>query len=186
MQLRRVLPLSLVALLASAGCVSSGGPRVPDVPARGSVPPADAPELDHPQDAASAVTSPAPDPLALPAEPPLPLVELPARPGTDRTGTARTDTGRSDAGYDADGSDAGREPARRAAKAPRPGAERRAKPAAPRRAHPPEKASARPARPVRPARNPGPPAPRTDELCAAAEGSVPPSIVDLCIRQSTR
>lgn len=179
MQLRRVLPLSLVALLASAGCVSSGGPRVPDVPARGSVPPADAPELDHPQDASSAVTSPAPDPLALPAEPALPLVELPARPGT----------GRPDAGYDADGSDgsdAGREPVRRSAKAPRPAAERRAKPAAPRRAHPPEKASARPARPVRPARNSVPPAPRTDELCAAAEGSVPPSIVDLCIRQSAR
>lgn len=182
MQLRRVLPLSLVALLASAGCVSSGGPRVPDVPARGSVPPADAPELDHPQDASSAVTSPAPDPLALPAELALPLVELPARPGT----------GRPDAGYDADdadgsdGSDAGREPARRSAKAPRPAAERRAKPAAPRRAHPPEKASARPARPVRPARNSVPPAPRTDELCAAAEGSVPPSIVDLCIRQSAR
>lgn len=30
------------------------------------------------------------------------------------------------------------------------------------------------------------PAPAVDELCAAAEGSVPPSIVDLCLRQAGR
>lgn len=157
MQLRRVLPLSLVALLASAGCVSVGGPQVSDVPARGAVPPADAPDLSRPPDA-----SPAADPAGLPAEP-LPLGELPARAGADRAG--------------------GHEHARPAGKAPRPVAERRAKPAAPRRAHPPKTAAARP---DRPARNPVPPLPRTDELCAAAEGSLPPSIVDLCIRQAGR
>ncbi|MCJ0875730.1 hypothetical protein [Streptomyces sp. AP-93] len=164
MQLRRVLPLSLVALLASAGCVSVGGPRDSDVPARGFVPPADAPELSPPPDA-----SPAADPVGLPAEP-LPLGELPAR--------ADAYADRADA--DRDG---GKAPSRPAAKAPRPAAERRAKPAAPRRAHPPKAAAARP---DRPARNPVAPLPRTDELCAAAEGSLPPSIVDLCIRQAGR
>ncbi|WP_162689166.1 hypothetical protein [Streptomyces sp. ICC1] len=37
--------------------------------------------------------------------------------------------------------------------------------------------------PARPGRPPARP-PRLDELCAAAEGTVPPSVVDLCIRQS--
>lgn len=170
MQLRRVLPLSLVALLASAGCVSVGGPQVSDVPARGSVPPADAPELSRPADASSAgSSSPEAGPATgLPAEA-LPLGELPAQAGPDR---ADADRG------------GGHGPApRHAAKAPRPAAERRAKPAAPRRAHPPEAAAARP---DRPARNPVPPLPRTEELCTAAEGTLPPSIVDLCIRQSGR
>ncbi|MFD6888583.1 hypothetical protein [Streptomyces sp. NPDC059957] len=162
MQLRRVLPLSLVALLASAGCVSVGGPQVSDVPARGSVPPADAPDLSGPPDA-----SPAAGPAGLPAEP-LPLGELPARPDADR---ADADRGR------------GHEHPRPAAKAPLPVAERRAKPAVPRRAHPPKTAAARPDRPARKAVQR---LPRTDELCAAAEGSLPPSIVDLCIRQAGR
>ncbi|MFF1413192.1 hypothetical protein ACFVX6_26055 [Streptomyces sp. NPDC058289] len=161
MQLRRVLPLSLVALLASAGCVSVGGPRVSDVPARGPVPPADAPDLGGPAGAAPAAGA-----VGLPAEP-LPLGELPTEAGSDHDRTDRT---------------AGHGPARRAGEAPRPAAERRTKPAAPRRAHPPKKA----ARPDRPVRNPVPPLPRTDELCAAAEGSLPPSIVDLCIRQASR
>ncbi|MFJ7265257.1 hypothetical protein ACIQV3_01070 [Streptomyces sp. NPDC099050] len=160
MQLRRALPLSLVALLASAGCVSVGGPRDAAVPARDSVPPADAPDLGRPADA-----SPTAGPVGLPAEPP-PLGELPAR-------AAAAD--RADA--DPDG---GREPSRRPVKAPRPAAERRAKPPAPRRAHPPKTTAARPGR------DPVPPLPRTDELCAAAEGSLPPSIVDLCIRQAGR
>ncbi|MGW1773385.1 hypothetical protein [Streptomyces sp. NPDC002104] len=162
MQLRRALPLSLVALLASAGCVSVGGPRDAGLPERDSVTTADAPELSRPDDA-----SPTAGPVALPAEP-LPLGELPARAGANGA-----DTGR----------DGGPEPSRRAAKAPRPAAERRAKPAAPRRAHPPKTTAARP---DRPARNPVPPLPRPDELCAAAEGSLPPSIVDLCIRQAGR
>ncbi|WP_327308381.1 hypothetical protein OG730_37065 [Streptomyces sp. NBC_01298] len=162
MRLRRALPLSLVALLASAGCVSVGGPRDTGVPARDSVTPADAPELSRPVDA-----SPTAGPAGLPAEPP-PLGELPARAAADRT--------------DAD-PDGGRDPSRRPAKAPRPAAERRTKPTAPRHAHPPKTTAARP---DRPARAPVPPFPRTDELCAAAEGSLPPSIVDLCIRQADR
>ncbi|MFB7147775.1 hypothetical protein ACFCYA_00005, partial [Streptomyces virginiae] len=36
-----------------------------------------------------------------------------------------------------------------------------------------------------PRRRPAPP-PRVDELCAAADGVVPPSIVDLCLRQYDR
>ncbi|MFD8986372.1 hypothetical protein ACFV0Q_41715, partial [Streptomyces sp. NPDC059564] len=61
MQLRRAaLPLSLLALLASAGCVSvgpeSGGPG----PARGSVPPLDAPDTP---DGQRTVAPPAPLPL---------------------------------------------------------------------------------------------------------------------------
>lgn len=169
MQLRRVLPLSLVALLASVGCVSVGGPRDAEVPARGSVPPADAPEFGGPADA-----SPAADPVGLPAEA-LPLGELPAR--------AEADLDLADAVRDGADRDGGPEHARPASKAPRPAAERRTKPAAPRRAHPPKTAAARP---DRPARHPVPPLPRTDELCAAAEGSLPPSIVDLCIRQAGR
>ncbi|MFD5144819.1 hypothetical protein [Streptomyces sp. NPDC058401] len=170
MQLRRVLPLSLVALLASAGCVSVGGPRVSDVPAPGPVPPAGAP------DASGADASPAAGALGRPAEP-LPLGALPAGGGPGRDGTEGADVSGSAGRGD------GHEAARRAAKAPRPAAERRAKPSAPRRAHPPKSAAARPERPVR---NPVPPLPRTDELCAAAEGSLPPSIVDLCIRQAGR
>ncbi|MGW7438672.1 hypothetical protein [Streptomyces sp. NPDC054849] len=38
---------------------------------------------------------------------------------------------------------------------------------------------------ARPRRRPAPP-PRPDELCAAAEGVVPPSVVDLCLRQYGR
>ncbi|WP_328297004.1 hypothetical protein OG389_03720 [Streptomyces sp. NBC_00435] len=161
MQLRRILPLSLVALLASAGCVSVG-PQVSDVPARGPVPPADAPDVPDAPDGylpagVPGAAEPA-DPAEAPAEPspPLPLGKLPATPG------------------------GGPEPGRRAARAPRPAADRHTKPAAPHRAHPPQKS------PARPGHRPGPAQPRVDELCAAAEGAVPPSIVDLCIRQSGR
>ncbi|MFD5678386.1 hypothetical protein ACFWID_40505, partial [Streptomyces sp. NPDC127040] len=65
------------------------------------------------------------------------------------------------------------------AKAARPLSGRPAKPAPPRRAHPPGPASPHPGR--RPA---APPA--MDELCAAADGTVPPSIVDLCLREYGR
>ncbi|WP_406180539.1 hypothetical protein [Streptomyces sp. NBC_01006] len=139
MQLRRALPLSLVALLASTGCVSVGPDAAP-APPRGTSAPADA--QDTPE------APPAPDrPPSPPESLPLPLGQLP-------------------------------EPPVRAAPE-RPPAVRSAKPpAAPRRAHPPKPA------PPRTPRQPAPPRlPRPDELCAAAEGAVPPSIVDLCIRQ---
>ncbi|MFZ3468450.1 hypothetical protein ACODT3_34970 [Streptomyces sp. 4.24] len=168
MQLRRVLPLSLAALLASAGCVSVG-PRVADVPARGSVPPVDAPDAPAPPGGTRPADAAAPYGHGLPREP-LPLGTLPAAPGAE--------DGQPGERADGDGGDGGAlDRGRRAAKAPRPAAERRAKPAAPRRAHPPQ---AQPARPGRPPARP----PRLDELCAAAEGTVPPSVVDLCIRQS--
>ncbi|MEW2415441.1 hypothetical protein AB0953_17225 [Streptomyces sp. NPDC046866] len=58
------------------------------------------------------------------------------------------------------------------------------KPAAsPRRAHAPKPS------PPRTKHRQGPvpaPAPRMDELCGAAEGTVPPSIVDLCVREYGR
>ncbi|MFB6810117.1 hypothetical protein [Streptomyces sp. NPDC056387] len=98
MRFRRALPLSLVALLASVGCVSTGPETAPGPdadPARGS--------------------------------------SAPAVPGTKP-------------------------------------------PVAPRRAR-----QAKPAPPRTP-RQPAPPSAPHDP-CAAAEGSVPPSIVDLCIRQ---
>ncbi|GLX16874.1 MULTISPECIES: hypothetical protein [Streptomyces] len=149
MQLRRAaLPLSLLALLASAGCVSVGAESGGPDPARGSVPPADAPDASGAPDVTGARHAPDPPP-----EPPLPLGELPEP-------------------------EAAPEPAPRVpppARRIRPPAQRPAKPAAPRRARPPEP----PARRV-------PPPPRGEELCEAAEGTVPPSIVDLCVRQYGR
>ncbi|MCX5015694.1 hypothetical protein OG765_32765 [Streptomyces sp. NBC_00555] len=146
MQLRRAVPLSLLALLASAGCVSVGAQDSAPVPSGGSVSPADAPD--------------APPPVPAPLPQSLPLGELPA------------------AAADAPGPDPseGRPPARAA----RPPASRPAKPAAP----PRRSRSAKPTLP-HPLRRPAPP-PGLDELCAAVEGAVPPSIVDLCLRQYGR
>ncbi len=116
MQLRRAVPLSLAALLASAGCVSVGPQDADPAPVRNSVPPAGAPGVPSP----------------------LPLAALPL------------------------------------------GERARTKAAAPhRRTRLPGKTTARPRR------RPAPPA-RPDELCAAAEGVVPPSVVDLCLRQYGR
>ncbi|MFF4420746.1 hypothetical protein ACFY04_08150 [Streptomyces sp. NPDC001549] len=148
MQLRRAVPLSLVVLLASTGCVSVG-PRDPaPAPVRGSVPPAEAPEV--------------------PTPPALPLGALPeaAAPAPD-------------AAQDPDAV-ADPRPVPKAAPEPQPSRERAAKAAPPpRRKRVPGPATARPRR------RPAPP-PRLDQLCAAAEGAVPPSIVDLCLRQYGR
>ncbi|MFJ3723554.1 hypothetical protein ACIPYQ_13410 [Streptomyces sp. NPDC090045] len=144
MQLRRAVPLSLVALLASAGCVSVAPQDAAPVPVRGSVPRADAPEL--------------PTPLALP------LGKLPT--------TAEQDP---DAG-----AEPGPEPEQDPGPEPAPSRDRaRTKATPPRRARVPGPVTAHPRR--RPAPPPG-----TDELCAAADGVVPPSIVDLCLRQYGR
>ncbi|MDX3538558.1 hypothetical protein PV721_30265 [Streptomyces sp. MB09-01] len=138
MQLRRAVPLSLVALLASAGCVSVAPQDAAPVPARGSVPPADAPEL--------------PTPLALP------LGKLPRTADHDPDADPEQDPGPE----------------------PAPSPDRaRAEAAPPRRARVPGPVTAHPRR------RPAPP-PRMDELCAAADGVVPPSIVDLCLRQYGR
>ncbi|TDU79827.1 hypothetical protein [Streptomyces sp. KS 21] len=150
MQLRRALPLSLVALLASSGCVSVGADADP-APATGTSAPLEArdPAGASPPTAVPDLTPP------LPESRPLPLGQLP-------------------------GADQEPDPERPPARAARPPAARSAKPpAAPRRAHPPQPA---------PPRSPrqGAALPRPDELCAAAEGAVPPSIVDLCIRQYGR
>ncbi|MFF4392905.1 MULTISPECIES: hypothetical protein [unclassified Streptomyces] len=149
MQLRRAVPLSLVVLLASTGCVSVG-PRDP-APAsvRGSVPTAEAPEV--------------PTPLALP------LGALP------EAGAPAPDAAR-DPGADAN---PGQAPKSDPEPAPEPSRERAAKAAPPRRKRAPGPATAHPRR------RPAPP-PRLDQLCAAAEGAVPPSIVDLCLRQYGR
>ncbi|MFE5722288.1 flagellar biosynthesis protein FlhF [Streptomyces erythrochromogenes] len=148
MQLRRALPLSLVALLASAGCVSVApqDPAAVPSPVRGAVPSADAPERAAP--------------------PALPLGELPATVPPE----ASPDTARGPAA----------DPARDRAAVPAPPRERpRAKQAAPpRRTRVPGAATAHPRR------RPAPP--RLDELCEAADGVVPPSIVDLCVRQYDR
>lgn len=149
MQLRRAaLPLSLLALLASAGCVSVGPESGRPDPARGSVPPVDAPDTPEAPDATGARHAHDPPP-----EPPLPLGGLPepeAAPQAPRRVAP---------------------PVRRA----RPPAQRPARPAAPRH--------------VRPAAPPVPRLPRPpggEELCEAAEGAVPPSVMDLCVRQYGR
>ncbi|MEU9036101.1 hypothetical protein AB0D45_14535 [Streptomyces sp. NPDC048352] len=146
MQLRRAaLPFSLLALLASAGCVSVGPESGAAGPARGSVPPVDA--TDAP-DATGAHHAHHPPPR------PLPLGDVPER----------------EAGPEPD-PPAPAPPVRRA----RPPAERPSKPAAPRHARPPKPPPARVPRPL-----------RGEELCEAAEGAVPPSVVDLCVRQYGR
>ncbi|MFF7076724.1 hypothetical protein [Streptomyces lavendulae] len=158
MQLRRAaLPLSLLALLASAGCVSvtpeSGGPG----PARGSVPPVDAPDTaDGPDVAPAHRAAEAPPGASLP----LPLGELPE---TDPTPSA-----------------AGPEPAPAPPPTVHRPAERPAKPAVPRRVRPLGPAPPHVPRPAVPR------TPRGEELCAAAEGALPPSVVDLCVRQYGR
>ncbi|MFJ6718246.1 MULTISPECIES: hypothetical protein [unclassified Streptomyces] len=145
MQIRRAaLPLTLLALLAGAGCASVGPGQPAADPARGTRPPVGGPD-----------TLPAAPP---PLPPPLPLGDLPdAAPAPV-----------SDAGPGAD-----REPrGTPGARPPRRGGERATKPAAPRRVRPPAAPRGAPAR-----RLPG------EEPCAAAEGVVPPSVVDLCVRQ---
>ncbi|MFE5607709.1 hypothetical protein [Streptomyces sp. NPDC056540] len=152
MQLRRAVPLSLVVLLASTGCVSVGPGDPAPAPVRGSVPPAEAPEV--------------PTPLALPLGA-LPEAAAPAPapapdPGADP------------------GADAGPGQVPKSAPEPEPARERVAK-AAP----PPRRKRAPGPAPAHPRRRPAQP-PRLDQLCAAAEGAVPPSIVDLCLRQYGR
>ncbi|GAA0320095.1 hypothetical protein GCM10010302_69120 [Streptomyces polychromogenes] len=139
---RAALPLSLLALLTSAGCVSVGPEHGAPGPARGSAP-AGAPESGRPSRAAPA--------------PPLPLGEVPEPIPTPAP-------------------DPEPDPAPPVRKARTP-AERPAKPAPPRRARPPKAA---------PPRRAAPAPPRGEELCEAAEGTVPPSIVDLCVRQYGR
>ncbi|WP_405706719.1 hypothetical protein OG264_05025 [Streptomyces xanthophaeus] len=154
MQLRRAVPLSLLALLASAGCVSVG-PEAP-VPVRGPVPPVGVPGA----------------PPTVPASSPLPLGQLPA-PGPDPEADPERGVHSG-----ADGSTPA--PARSPGKAARPPAGRQAKPKVPpRRVRPPKPTAAHPHR------HPALPA-RMDELCAAAGDAVPPSIVDLCLRQYGR
>lgn len=110
MQLRRAVPLSLLALLASAGCVSVG-PQAP-APVRGSVPPLGAPE-----------TTAYP-----PASPSLPLGKLPG-PTAD-TGTAADPSTDPSPGRSA--AKRARPPAERPAKAAPPRRVRPPKPPAPR------------------------------------------------------
>ncbi|UQW99771.1 hypothetical protein [Streptomyces sp. RerS4] len=147
MQLRRAaLPLSLLALLASAGCVSVGPESSVPAPARGSVPPVDTPDPSGGSHARRLGE--------VPAELPLPLGDLPEPPPPAPEPRDPP-------------------PARKV----RPPVERPAQPVKPRRVRPPKPAPPRPPRPASP-RLPG-----GEELCAAAEGTLPPSVVDLCVRQ---
>ncbi|MFE5807868.1 hypothetical protein [Streptomyces sp. NPDC056491] len=140
MQLRRAVPLSLVVLLASTGCVSVGPQNADPAPVRGSVPHAEASEV------------PAPPALPLGA---LPQAETPSAkpaPGTKPPPKSAPE----------------REPSRERAPAKAAPLPRRKRLPGPATAHP--------------RRRPAPP-PRLDQLCAVAQGAVPPSIVDLCLRQ---
>ncbi|WP_405532741.1 hypothetical protein OG592_35710 [Streptomyces avidinii] len=143
MQLRRAVPLSLVVLLASTGCVSVGPQDTASSPLRGSVPPVGAPD--------------APTPLALPLGPLPPA----ATPGPEAAPDPKSATG----------PDPEPEPSRERAPAKAAPSPRRGRVPGPATAHP--------------RRRPAPP-PRMDQMCAAAEGTVPPSIVDLCLRQYGR
>ncbi|MDA5283296.1 hypothetical protein [Streptomyces sp. Isolate_45] len=163
MQLRRAaLPLSLLALLASAGCVSVGPESGAAGPVRGSTPPLgrqDAPEGRRSDDG--------------PPELALPLSALPdPEPDPPRPGAGSDDRQRQ--GVRDDVRVHAPDPRTRKADPP---ARRHAKPTAPRRVRP---AQPTPPRVPRPA---APRLPRGEELCAAAEGTVPPSVVDLCVRQ---
>ncbi|MFD3699159.1 hypothetical protein ACFWUZ_24000 [Streptomyces sp. NPDC058646] len=154
MQLRRTVPLSFLALLACAGCVTVG----PDAPGAvpGAVPPVGVAGVP----------------------PPLPLGELPEPPSVpegDAAGEPAGDVG--------PGTDPGRPdpaPSRSPAKADRPSSGRAEKPKTPpRRVRSPKPKASHPHR--------HPPLPsRMGELCAAAEGTVPPPLVDLCLRQYGR
>ncbi|MFD3875060.1 hypothetical protein [Streptomyces sp. NPDC058623] len=168
MQLRRAaLPLSLLALLASAGCVSVGPESGAADPVRGSTPP-----LGR-QDAAEGRLSD-----GGPPERPLPLSVLPdPESETPPPGTGPGDRQQRDASDDGPDHTRDAQAAAPRARKADPPARRHAKPPAPRRVRP---AKPTPPRVPRPA---APRLPRGEELCAAAEGTVPPSVVDLCVRQ---
>lgn len=138
MQLRRAVPLSLVALLASAGCVSVGPQDTLPDPVRGAIPPAEAPDV--------------PAPLALP------LGQLPTSAPQDAA------------------------PDRKPDRIPDPHPEPPVVRTPGKTAAPPRRTRAQGPASTHPRRRPAP-APRMDAMCAAAEGVVPPSIVDLCLRQ---
>ncbi|CAL9364748.1 hypothetical protein SUDANB120_00738 [Streptomyces sp. enrichment culture] len=164
MQLRRALPLSLAALLAGTGCTAAG----PEPPPRGPVPPRTS--VPSPTEREAAREAPrGPSPTASPPPPP-------------RTAPA--------GGAEQPPSEYADPPLRGEEAAVRPTA-RASAPAVPRRVQPP-----RP-RPVRqPRRHNAVPSPEGaepsgpeaflpygDDPCAAAEGAVPPSVMDLCVRQ---
>ncbi|MFG2295946.1 hypothetical protein [Streptomyces sp. NPDC048603] len=164
MQLRRAarLTLSLAVLLASAGCVSAGPRGVPPAGAVTAVPPGGAPE---------------PGPSAAP--PALPLDRLPEPDGGQQERHGRQ--GQSEPGHPEDPQPprAGTRPA-----PPGAGARRPARPAAPRKAHPRPPAGAHRHLPV-PGAGAGQPY-GMEDVCGAAEGTVPPSVVDLCVGQYGR
>ncbi|MFC9310212.1 hypothetical protein ACFTWH_23705, partial [Streptomyces sp. NPDC057011] len=102
MLLRRAVPLSLLALLASAGCVSVGpqdsAPVPVPAPVRGSVPPVGAPEVPEPlplgklpgSSAAGAAGSEAePDRAPAAAQPPGKAARPPAARPAKPAATAR-------------------------------------------------------------------------------------------------
>ncbi|MEU7554180.1 hypothetical protein AB0B01_17910 [Streptomyces sp. NPDC044571] len=173
MQLRRAVPLSFVALLAGAGCVSVG-PGVPAVPARGPVPPAGAREAAPPAPPAQSRALPLgrlPDPE--------PAGEPDRYGARDQDGEPRQDG--------APGPDEARHSDRLPGRALRPPAARGVKtPSAPRRGHSPKPDPHRTGHHSAPAPDMAGTAWGMDDLCAAAEGTVPPSVVDLCVRQYGR
>ncbi|MFD3699149.1 hypothetical protein ACFWUZ_23930 [Streptomyces sp. NPDC058646] len=154
MQLSRLLPLSLAALVLATGCVTVGPAAPPD--ARHVAPPPAGDRL--PPQGQPLGTLP-----AVAAQPPEPSAEPPQRVRQDvvRPAPARPHRPRGDATGDR---------ARPAQPAAKPRRARTAAPAEPRR-RPPAAAKSRPA------------PQRTYDmaaLCAAAEGTVSPAIVALC------
>ncbi|MET9700462.1 hypothetical protein ABZY31_26585 [Streptomyces sp. NPDC006529] len=159
MQLRRAVPLSLAVLLAGTGCVSGGTGGAPQ---------------------------PAPSRTAETPAPPSGGITPPARAG-EPTGALFGETGPAPTVRHSPGTDAGVGPDASGPTPPRRAAERAGKPSAPRRTSPHKPAPSHPRRHAAPppARVPG--QQDMDDLCSvaeAAEGTVPPSVMDLCVGRS--
>ncbi|MFI5986048.1 hypothetical protein ACIBEA_34970 [Streptomyces sp. NPDC051555] len=191
MQLRRAVPLSLVVLLAGTGCSSVGdgdGAQAPSS-SRPAAPAADASAPPHGGRTGSSPSGAPPGPLFVVPDPAPNVRRSPGAhadtrghtgTGTDgpalspATPTPGADLGSgSESGSESEsGSGSGEE--RRAG-------ERAMQPSAPRRTSPRKPA------PSHQRRYAAPPPARVsgqqemDDLCSAADGTLPPSVVDLCV-----
>ncbi|MET3986939.1 hypothetical protein [Streptomyces sp. PvR034] len=187
MQLRRAVPLSLVVLLAGTGCSSVGDGAQAPPSSRPAAPSADA---SAPPRGGRTGSSPSGAPTG-----PLFLVPGPAwnvrrSPGTHTDTRGHTGTGTEgpapSPATPTPGADLGAEPGSEPGSGAGSGEERRAgeramRPSAPRRTSPRKTA------PSHPRRYAAPPPARVsgqqemDDLCSAADGTLPPSVVDLCV-----
>ncbi|MFD7030309.1 hypothetical protein ACFWAR_19940 [Streptomyces sp. NPDC059917] len=186
MQLRRAVPLSLVVLLAGTGCSSVGdgdGAQAPSS-SRPAAPSADASAPARGGRTGSSPSGAPPGPLFVVPDP---APNVRSAPGAHTATRGHTGTGAdgpappsasptpgADLADLGSGSGSGSGEERRAG-------ERAMQPSAPRRTSPRKPA------PSHPRRYAAPPPARVsgqqemDDLCSAADGTLPPSVVDLCV-----